>query len=128
MERRDFLKSMAVGAGAMSGLLNKESNAAVPSGGSGEGSAVVLRAVNGSPADNLRKVFEMMGGVGAVIGDRDVVVIKPNVQWWNQGAPNLLAAKTLVDLIMERPGGFSGEVVIAENCHRGKAPWNSAGW
>ncbi len=69
-----------------------------------------------------------MGGIRTLIGEHDVVVIKPNVQWWNQGAPNMLALKTLVDLIMERPGGFKGEVVIAENCHRGKTPWNSAGW
>ena len=128
MERRDFLKSMAVGAGAMTGLLNKESNAAVPTAGGGDVSAKVFRALNGSPADNVRKVLELLGGVEALIGDRDVVVIKPNVQWWNQGAPNLQAAKALVDLIMERPGGFRGEVVIAENCHRGKTPWTSAGW
>jgi hypothetical protein len=42
------------------------------------------------------------------------VVIKPNVQWWNQGAPNLLALKTFVDMIMDRPGGFSGEVIILQ--------------
>jgi hypothetical protein len=57
-----------------------------------------------------------------------VVVIKPNVQWWNQGAPNLAAMIALVDIIMNRPGGFYGEVIIAENCHRGPQPSNSAGW
>jgi hypothetical protein len=31
---------------------------------------------------------------------------------------------------MNRPGGFNGEVVLAENCHRGSSPWNSlsSGW
>jgi hypothetical protein len=31
---------------------------------------------------------------------------------------------------MERPGGFLGEVVLAENCHRGSTSWNSgsSGW
>ena len=130
MERRDFLKSMAVGAGAMTGLLNKESNAAVPTAGGGDVSAKVFRALNGSPADNVRKVLELLGGVEALIGDRDVVVIKPNVQWWNQGAPNILALKTFVDIIMDRPGGFTGEVIVAENCHRGSQPWQSeaSGW
>jgi hypothetical protein len=35
-----------------------------------------------------------------------------------------------MDLIMNRPGGFDGEVVLAENCHRGSSPWNSlsSGW
>ena len=128
MDRRDFLKSLVVAGGMMAGSYPENGKAAVGSDGYCYGTTAVYRAVNGSPADNLRKVFELMGGVETLIGDRDVVVIKPNVQWWNQGAPNLLAAKTLVDLIMERPGGFGGEVVIAENCHRGRTPWTSAGW
>ncbi len=88
----------------------------------------VYRAINGNPETNLNKVIELLGGIEAVIGSDDVVVIKQNVQWWNQGAPNLLALKTFVDLIMERPGGFRGEVVVAENCHRGSMPWKRAGW
>ncbi len=88
----------------------------------------VYRAVNGDSATNLKKVIELMGGVENLIGANDVVVIKPNVQWWNQGAPNLAALSKLVEMVMNRPGGFSGEVVLAENCHRGKTPWNSAGW
>lgn len=87
----------------------------------------VYRAVNGTPAENLRKVVEMMGGVGTHFGEDDVVLIKPNAQWWNQGATNLAALSTFVELIMERPGGFRGEVVIAENCHRGNSPWTSTG-
>jgi hypothetical protein len=71
-----------------------------------------------------------MGGIEKIIGSDDVVVIKPNVQWWNQGAPNLLAIKTFVEMVMERPGGFKGEMVIGENCHRGPRPWESpsSGW
>lgn len=69
-----------------------------------------------------------MGGIEGITGPYDVVVIKPNVQWWNQGVPNLSALNTFVDLIMDRAGGFDGEVVIAENCHRGLQPWKHAGW
>ncbi len=92
--------------------------------------ASVYRAVNGSPSQNLSMVIKLLGGIENIIGEKDVVVIKPNVQWWNQGATNLSALKTLVDLIMNRPSGFYGEVVIAENCHRGSEPWNSeqSGW
>jgi len=88
----------------------------------------VYRAVNGPLEKNLEKIIQMMGGMQKLIEGEDVVVIKPNAQWWNQGAPNLAALKTFVDLIMERPGGFKGEVVLAENCHRGSQPWNHAGW
>jgi hypothetical protein len=90
--------------------------------------AEVFRAVNGSPQANTEKVIDLMGGIHRLIGLDDVVLIKPNVQWWNQGAPNLAAAKSLVDLVMNRPGGFTGEVVLAENCHLGDSPWQHAGW
>jgi hypothetical protein len=86
----------------------------------------VYRSVNGSPPENLRKVVEMIGGVETLSGEDDVVLIKPNAQWWNQGATNLAALSTFVELIMGRAGGFRGEVVIAENCHRGNSPWTSA--
>ena len=97
----------------------------------GESAACSLyRAINGSPSENLGKTIELMGGIEKLIGADDIVVIKPNVQWWNQGAPNILALKTFVDIIMDRPGGFTGEVVVAENCHRGPKPWQSeaSGW
>lgn len=91
---------------------------------------VIYRAVNGHPQENISKVVELYGGVEKIVGREDVVVIKPNIQWWNQGAPNLSALKTFVDLIMNRSKGFHGEVVLAENCHRGHAPWESlnSGW
>jgi hypothetical protein len=84
--------------------------------------------LNGSPAENIAKMIELMGGIKEIVEPDDVVVIKPNVQWWNQGAPNLSALKRIIDLIMSRPGGFNGEVVLAENCHRGSSPWKHAGW
>lgn len=92
--------------------------------------SIIYRSLNGTPSENLIKAIELMGGIDKVIGENDIVVIKPNVQWWNHGATNLSALKTLVDLIMNRPSGFYGEVVIAENCHRGSEPWTvqESGW
>lgn len=92
--------------------------------------ATIYRSLNGAPSENLTKIIELMGGIDKIIGENDVVVIKPNVQWWNQGATNLSALKTLVDLIMNRPDGFYGEVVVAENCHHGSEPWTdeTTGW
>jgi hypothetical protein len=95
-----------------------------------EARSTVYRGVNGSPGQNLSKLIQMMGGVSTIFGVEDVVVIKPNAQWWNQGAPNLSALKTFAELVMERPGGFQGEVVLAENIHRGASPGENAysGW
>lgn len=88
----------------------------------------IYRSIKGAPDQNMRKVLELAGGIENIIGSDDVVVIKPNLQWWNQGAPNIAACATLIDCIMNRPGGFSGEVVIGENTHRGKEPWKTTGW
>jgi hypothetical protein len=92
--------------------------------------SIIYRSLNGTPSENLTKVIELIGGIEKIIEENDIVVIKPNVQQWNQGATNLSALKTFVDLIMNRPSGFYGEVVIAENCHRGREPWKSeqSGW
>ena len=88
----------------------------------------IYRCLNGKPAENMSKVIDLMGGIDKIISMHDVVVIKPNVQWWNQGAPNIAAVDALVSMIVNRPGGFHGEVVLAENNHRLDKPWERAGW
>ena len=37
--------------------------------------------MNGTPAENLAKVIELVGGIEKIVGSDDVVLIKPNVQW-----------------------------------------------
>ena len=130
MLRRDFLKGILKAAVWLS--VSPSTVRSMPQGPRlhKNPSSTIYRAVNGSPDRNVGKVVEMMGGMERLIESDAVVLIKPNVQWWNQGAPNLSALKALVDLIMNRPGGFKGEVVVAENCHRGLTPWKSlaSGW
>lgn len=91
-------------------------------------SCTLYRAINGTPSENMIQLILLMGGIESMVGTDDIVLIKPNAQWWNQGAPNLCALNTFIDLIMNRPGGFRGEVIIGENCHRGSQPWKTAGW
>ena len=128
MDRRQFLRKILMAGAALA--LGHEALAKLPSSRkkTEEVCCTLYRALNGTPQENLHKVVELAGGVEKIIGFEDVVVIKPNVQWWNQGAPNLSALNTFVGLIMNRAGGFHGEVVIAENCHRGLQPWEHAGW
>jgi hypothetical protein len=131
MLRRDFLRRLVLMGGGvlLAPRLGKASQgeSMTPRGNS---LATVYRVLNGAPAANLGKLLELLGGIEQVVGADDVVLIKPNVQWWNQGAPNLAALQAFVEMIFERPGGFQGEVVVAENCHRGAEPWNStaSGW
>jgi hypothetical protein len=73
-------------------------------------------AKNGTPQQNVAKVIEMMGGIEKFIGVNDIVILKPNAQWWNQGRTNLAAMKGFIDLILNIPD-FKGEIIIAENHH-----------
>ena len=78
--------------------------------------ASVFVAKNGTPAENVAKVIEMrFGGIENFIGPDDVVVINPNGQWINQGGSNCACCMGLIDLILNRPGGFSGEILFVEN-------------
>ncbi len=78
--------------------------------------AEVYVAKNGTPQENVAKAVDMMGGVRNFIGINDIVILKPNAQWWNQGRTNLAAMKGFIDLVLEIPG-FNGEIIIAENHH-----------
>ena len=95
---------------------------------SGFTQSILYRSINGTPVQNLRKVIDLAGGIYSTVGPDDIVIIKPNLQWWNQGAPNIAACNALVEAIMDRPGGFTGEVIIGENTHRGGKPWTKTGW
>jgi hypothetical protein len=128
--RRQFLKKLAYLIGASGLVAKSQAHEMIPKQTNSDTVSTLYRAVNGSPAENLSKAIELAGGVEKFIGRDDIVVIKPNVQWWNQGAPNLSAVKRFVESVFGRPSGFKGEVVLAENCHRGRQPWKkgASGW
>jgi uncharacterized protein (DUF362 family) len=71
---------------------------------------------NGSPEQNVAKVIEMMGGIEKIIGQNDIVIIKPNAQWETHGMTNTNTIKGFIDLVLKIPH-FAGEVIIAENHH-----------
>jgi len=76
----------------------------------------IFIAKNGTPAENVAKAIDMrFGGIENFIGNDDVVVINPNGQWQNQGASNCACCMGLIDLILNRPGGFDGEVIFCES-------------
>jgi hypothetical protein len=78
----------------------------------------VYVARNGSPTTNVRRVIDIAGGIQRFIDNDDVVVLKPNGQWPNQGYTHTQCIKGLIDVILSRPGGFGGEVIIMEHVHR----------
>ncbi|MFH2138138.1 MAG: DUF362 domain-containing protein [Candidatus Omnitrophota bacterium] len=93
------------------------------------GESIIYHAKNGSPEQNTFKAIEMIGGIEKIIGKNDIVILKPNAQWWNQGMTNTNSMKAFIELVLAIPG-FTGEVIIAENhqCFGPKNNCNIRGW
>jgi len=70
-----------------------------------------------TPTANMDSVLTKMGGIERFVGENDVVIVKVSAQWWNQGMTNVAAVKRLIEAVLERKGGFHGEVVVFENTH-----------
>jgi hypothetical protein len=78
----------------------------------------IFVARNGTPVSNVESVIALTGGIQQFIGREDVVVLKPNGQWPNQGYTHTQCIKALIDVILNRPGGFAGEIILTEHVHR----------
>lgn len=92
---------------------------------SADGNSDVFISKGNSPGQNVHTIIEMLGGISSVIGKDDIVVLKPNAQWWNQGTTNTDAMQAFIQAVLNI-SGFRGEVIIAEN-HQ-YADLNSRGW
>jgi len=129
--RRFFLKAFAFGAVAIYflrfGWLLRQAMASRPSlsvkeqinaktKNANRCSSYIFLSRNGSPAENLKKVIGMIGDIEKIIGPEDIVLIKPNGQWWNQGMTNTDAMHAFIELVLAIPE-FKGEIIIAENHH-----------
>ena len=78
-----------------------------------------------SPEVNIQRFVRRLGGIDSIVGKDDIVIIKPNAQWWRQGMTNTDSIVALIEMILDSPN-FSGEVIIADN-HQAQVD-NAAGW
>lgn len=90
-----------------------------------DGFSDVYLAQGDTPETNMRHIIRMLGGISAIVGRNDIVVLKPNAQWWSQGTTNTDAMHAFIEAVLNIPG-FRGEVIIAENHQH--ANENSRGW
>ena len=116
LTRREFLKALGIFA-ALPVLGRKLSRLDLLAQGQNQLVDVYV-ARNGSPITNVRRVIELAGGIQLFIDNDDVVVLKPNGQWPNQGYTHTQCIKALIDVILSRPGGFGGEIILIEHVHR----------
>ncbi len=123
--RRQFIR--AVGRGTLAGwLASKLGLIATPLSSATTHSVYIAK--NGTPVENIAAVFELAGGIARFIDSQDIVVLKPNGQWPRQGYTHTLGLKALIDLILARPDGFDGEIIIAEHVHRTPAQAMGSGY
>lgn len=78
----------------------------------------VYKVKNGDCFQNVAKLWEMLDGPAKYIGLTDVVVIKGNAQWPNQGYTHTGCIKAVIDQILQIPG-FSGEIILGDNIQGG---------
>jgi hypothetical protein len=80
---------------------------------------LVYKVMNGADCfQNIAKLWELLGGPAAYINPTDVVVIKGNAQWPNQGYTHTGCIKAVIDAILAIPG-FSGEILLCDNIQGG---------
>lgn len=72
-----------------------------------------------------RRLLESLGGMESLIGKEDIVILKPNSQWWSQGMTNTDVMAEFITQVLNMPG-FGGEIIIADN-HQ-DIELNSRGW
>ena len=79
----------------------------------------VYKVMNGADCfQSIAKLWQLLGGPTQYIGATDIVVIKGNAQWPNQGYTHTGCIKAVIDQILAIPG-FSGEIHICDNVQSG---------
>ena len=132
LTRKGFLKTLGVFAASLP-LIGRKSRWSDWIAQAQQQMVDVYVARNGSPVWNVGRVIDLAGGIQHFIDSDDIVVLKPNGQWPRQGYTHTECIKALIDVILNRPGGFSGEIILIEHVHRdpvaamsGSYCWNMA--
>jgi hypothetical protein len=87
--------------------------------------AKIWKASDSNPKQLTERLIAGFGGVDNLFDKDDIIILKVNSQWWNQGMTNTDILESFISNILNMPG-FTGEIIIADN-HQSKEP-NSRGW
>jgi hypothetical protein len=113
MSRREFLRRFGIASSALTlspFFLDRLAQVCEANGAG----VKVYQVKNGDCFQNMAKLWEMLGGPSRFIGPNDIVVIKGNAQWPNQGYTHTGCMKGVIDGILGIPH-FSGEILICDN-------------
>ncbi len=95
---------------SITGCSSAESPKAFPP----ETGATIYKVTDDNPGRLTRRLVENLGGIESLIDRNDIVILKPNSQWWLQGMTNTNVMAEFIQIILEIPN-FSGEIIIADN-------------
>lgn len=87
--------------------------------------AAVYKSEGADIADITHRLLDSLGGIQSFIDKDDIVILKPNAQWWLQGMTNTDVMSEFIKHVLNIPG-FSGEIIIVDN-HQDTIR-NSRGW
>ena len=79
-----------------------------------DGYSDVFEVRGGTAEENMERLLALLGGIESIIDEKDIVVLKPNAQWWSQGMTNTDAMKAFMMSVLNSKN-FQGEIIIAEN-------------
>lgn len=95
-------------------LVNNAQRGALPSRFIGVDALVTLMGMSGLKWHRSPTV-ETTSGPDGLIDRDDIVVVKINAQWSQRGGTNTDVLRGILRRIVEHPGGFVGEIVVADN-------------
>nr|MBN2276793.1 DUF362 domain-containing protein [candidate division Zixibacteria bacterium] len=126
ISRRDILKILGSASAmiylqSLMGCASKKAEKKFPV----EERAKIWKAAGNNPEEITRRMIDSLGGIETLVDKDDIIVLKVNSQWWNQGMTNTDVLKAFIDNILAS-GNFTGEIIIADN-HQAKNI-NSRGW
>ncbi len=87
--------------------------------------ATIYKSTSTDIPKAVNSLIESIGGINSIFGNEDIIILKPNSQWWNQGTTNTDVMAAFIDQILNIPN-FKGEIIIADN-HQSETP-NDRGW
>ena len=132
----DGRESLAVNPGAMPGSPQTESEDKPDAPGqvSQYVSIIFVESSDGTD-DGVNRLLRSMQNRGiefyqtqaspeGLIASGDVVLLKINCQWAERGGTNTDLIRAIIQAILNHPGGFTGEIIIADN---GQAQFGSNG-
>jgi len=129
MDRRGFLKGLAVAGAALALKMKGDVFAQTAANPQANGSVDLVAVMGGEPEAMFKRAIEEMGGIGKFVKSGQKVVVKPNIGW--DKTPELAANTNPIlvgEIVRQCVAAGAKEVVVFDNtCDEWKKCYASSG-